>query len=322
MNHWALRVGDKVSHWASLEEKGTVLGIRFLVWVQRVFGRLPFLVVVYPVVLYYFLTSSVARRSSVSYLERVRRLRPLHENRSISVLSIIHFRVFAEGLLDKINAWVGGFGYDDVDFPDKTIFHELMDRQQGAIIIGSHYGNLEIMRALSTYNDRIRLNILVHTKHAEKFNRLLSMSGEPTGLRMIQVTEINPATAILLKTKIDAGEFVVIVGDRVPISARRGNPVLRTSRVDFMGDKARFSTGPHLLASLMKCPVYTLFCFRRDGRYKIEFKPFADKIQLQRSDRQASLDKYAQKYAAILEAVVLQEPLQWFNFFPFWDDAD
>jgi predicted LPLAT superfamily acyltransferase len=308
------------AHWSGLQEKGTVIGMKIMVAIYRLLGRTPFLLILYPVILYYFLFSPTARNASMYFLSRVRAQQAFLPNHSIYRLSYLHFMFFARGLLDKLITWLGAIRYEHVDFPDQPKFFELMDNNTGALIIGSHLGNLEVMRAMSKINSRLRLNILVHTKHAEKFNQLIKKSDESSRLTMIQVSEITPATAMLLQDKLAAGEFIVMVGDRVPIQARAGDINSRTSVVEFLGEPARFSHGPYLIGAILKCPVYTLFCLNKGDRYEIRFRLFADRIKLTRGKRTESLKQYAQKFARVLEEQALLEPLQWYNFFPFWLD--
>ena len=222
------------------------------------------------------------------------------------------------GNLAQTTSWLGAFSYEQVEFPGKPKFHELMESKKGALIIGSHLGNLEIMRALSSFNSKIRLNILVHTKHAETFNRLFKKADETAQLNMIQVSEISPATAIMMQDRLAKGEFIVIVGDRVPVNAHADDAKDRTSVVNFLGAPAPFSQGPYLIASILKCPVYTLFCLRKNDKYEITFEPFAERIKLKRGARTESLAVYVQKFAQVLEQQALKAPLQWYNFFPYW----
>ena len=51
-------------HWAAIEEASFVAGMRLLFWVCRVFGRWPFRIVLYPVLLWYVLTQPRARCSA------------------------------------------------------------------------------------------------------------------------------------------------------------------------------------------------------------------------------------------------------------------
>ena len=51
-------------HWAAINEATCVAGMRLLFWVCRTFGRWPFRVVLYPVLLWYVATQPRARRAS------------------------------------------------------------------------------------------------------------------------------------------------------------------------------------------------------------------------------------------------------------------
>jgi predicted LPLAT superfamily acyltransferase len=183
------------------------------------------------------------------------------------------------------------------------------------MILSGHIGNLEICRAIATMRGHIRLNILVHTKHAEKFNRLLGGGADGSAtVQLIQVTELNPAIAILLQEKVERGEFLVLVGDRIPVEGRR------TVRASFLGEDAEFPQGPYLLASLLRCPMYTLFCYPVDGRFQIHLELFAESIRIPRPgpQRLLMLESLARRFAERLEAHCRAAPLQWFNFYPYW----
>jgi len=181
----------------------------------------------------------------------------------------------------------------------------------GVLLIGSHLGNLELSRALATLNRRVRLNVLVHTRHSNSFNQVLRMAGA-TQVELIQVTELSAATALMLKARIDQGEWVVIAGDRVPVHGGR------TVDVQLLGAAAPLPVGPYVLASVLECPVHLLFCLRRPTGYRVYFEPFCSQVRWQRSQRDAIIAELAQRFATRLEHYLLLEPLQWFNFYPFW----
>jgi predicted LPLAT superfamily acyltransferase len=50
-------------------------------------------------------------------------------------------------------------------------------------------------------------------------------------------------------------------------------------------------------------------------------EPFADPFVLPRAERQQALQKAVARYAERLEAHCLLAPMQWFNFFDFWEQA-
>ncbi|MDD5633464.1 MAG: lipid A biosynthesis acyltransferase, partial [Methylococcales bacterium] len=190
-----------------------------------------------------------------------------------------------------------------------------LEQKRGAMLLSGHVGNLEICQAIANLRGHIHLNILIHTKHAEKFNRLLGGSGGSATIQLIEVTELNPGIAIELQNKIERGEFLVLVGDRIPVKGSR------TVRTKFLGRDAEFPQGPYLLASLLRCPVYTLFCFSVDGRFHIDLELFAESIRIPRTEpqRMQMLDTLVRRYAERLETLCRAQPLQWFNFYPYWN---
>lgn len=306
---------DTDRHWASLQETSAVLGIRILTGVYRIFGRWAFRLLLRPVVTYYFLGGRIARNASLDYLRRLGRRYPELGLSGGWPESYRHFLSFGETLLDKIIVWTGSITPDQVDFPKRKLLLDLLEQKRGAILLSGHIGNLELCQAIAGMRGHIRLNILVHTKHAEKFNRLLGGSKGSATIQLIQVTELNPAIAIELQNKIERGEFLVLVGDRIPVNGSR------TVQADFLGKAAEFPQGPYLLASLLRCPVYTLFCFNVDGRFQIDLELFAESIRIPRSQPQRlqMLEALAQRYAERLEAHCRATPLQWFNFYPYWN---
>lgn len=302
-------------HWAQLGERGGVLGLSFLAGVYRLFGRRICLLIMSPVVLFFFLSGGEQRRASKDYLYRLWMAGGL-EKRPGWFMSLKHFMSFGAAALDKLAAWTGNISVDDVEGASHSVFDKLHASGKGGLMLTAHLGNPEVIRAIGSFKGRIRVNVLVHTAHALRFNALIQSSSAQASVRMIQVTEVGPDTAIMLKTAIDNGEFVVIVGDRIPVTGHN-----RISWVSFLGDVAPFPQGPHILAAILKVPVYLLFCVRRDKKYRIFFEPFADTIILPRKERDAALSVYVQRYAERLEYFTKQAPLQWFNFFDYWRPA-
>jgi len=305
------------THWASTEETGVYWGMRLMVMIHRLLGRSAFRLLLYPTVAYYFITNRRARTASRDYLQHLEDFVPEIGLRNTLLTSFRHFYSFAEGVLDKIIVWLGDYDFSQVRFHGYDEFCKLLDCGAGAMIIGAHIGNMEVCRAMAEKRKTVRLNILVHTQHMEKYNKLLRKVDSRTAMQLIQVTSLNPAMAISLYEKIQQGECLILVGDRIPI-----NSSTRTINISFLGEKAAFSQGPYLLAAMLQCPVYT-FCSIRgdDGHYDIYLDPLEQQVNIPRRNpqRRAAIEYYAQRYVDRLQTYCLKAPLQWFNFFPFWE---
>ncbi|MCL1887219.1 MAG: acyltransferase [Betaproteobacteria bacterium] len=302
-------------HWAHIHEVTYVAGMRFLFWIFRIFGRWPFRLFLYPVLGWYLLTQPDARAASREYLTRVALTKKDVRTPGMRQV-LIHFATFAESILDKLMLWNGQFDTSQVAVNVPLHLQESLAARQGVLFICSHFGNLELCKILSREKPGLSITMLVHTKHAPVFNQLLKQISPDSQLNLMQVTEISPATAILLSEKMQQGECVVIAGDRIPVSVTP-----RVATASFLGKRAAFPVGPYVLASLMRCPVFLMFTLHRNGMSEIHFEPFSDAIRLPRKDREIALDELAAQYARRLEYYCLQTPMQWFNFYDFWDSS-
>lgn len=298
-------------HWSAINELGFITGMRLMFWVCKVFGRWPFRLILYPVLLWYVLFKPSARRASRDYLKHLNQVTPVNTG---IVKVIQHFAAFAEMMLDKMLLWSGLFDASSVRFFGTEKMKQFIAEKRGVLLICSHLGNLDLCRVLSNRHSGLKLTVLVHTKHAQRFNHLLETINPASQLNLMQVTEITPATAIILAQKIAQGEFVVIAGDRIPVAK---NPRIVTA--NFLGSPTQFPIGPYVLASVLQCPVYMLFSMRCErGQHEIHYELLRDSIRLPRKGREQVLSELASEYAARLETHCVATPLQWFNFYDFW----
>lgn len=304
--------GRRSAHWAQLEETGVYWGMRVLLGVHARGGRGLFRILLYPVVLYYFLVAGSARRASLDYLRRLKAHYPQVKPQPTLWWSYRHFIAFAETMLDKLTAWRGGVADARIDFPNRPLLLEQLGSGRGAVLLTAHLGNLEMCRALADRRAPVRLTVLVHTRHAANFNRLLARYEHSAKVELMQVTELTPATAVELEQRIEAGELLVITADRVPVHSKR------TVRARFLGAPAAFPQGPFILAGLLRAPVFTLFCTRRGADYHIDLDLLCEEMVLPRRDRVRELEKWAQRFSERLQCSVRETPLQWFNFYDFW----
>lgn len=309
----------RAGHWAQLEERGVYLGLRLMLASYKVLGRAGFSLLLYPVMAYFFLAGRRARRASMTYLRAVY-AQPEGEHLLGAAPgwrhAFVHFMTFGEAILDKLLAWTGRIGLDSVDFENLELFEDLQRAGRGGVLITSHFGNAEVCRALGTRKADLKINVLVHTKHAGNFNRLMREQSGQSAVSLIETTEVGPDTAIMLQERVEKGEFIVIVGDRTPVGLSG-----RYSFAPFLGKQAPFPQGPYVLAALMRCPVLLLICFKVGRRFRIVFEPFSEGIKLPRKARNEALDSLVARFAQRLECYCLKAPYQWFNFFDFWNQA-
>lgn len=301
------------AHWSRQQERGSGLGMRILLATYRMLGDRLARAMLRPIVGWHLLASRNARTASLDYLRRLHRFTGGSTPPPTWLNAWRHLLAFAESALDKVGGWTGRIAQADVDFPKRPEFLQLLAGGRGLVLLGAHVGNLEMMRAIAVGNNLATVNAVVYTEHAQRFAGSLAAANASFKVNLIQINELGPDTAIMLRDKIDRGEVLVIVGDRTP-PAENG----RVVEVDFLGAPAAFPIGPYILASLLECPVYLFFCLHEGDGYRAYFEPFAERIVLPRGNRQAAIAGYARRYAERLEALCRRAPLQWFNFFDFW----
>ncbi len=301
-------------HWAEQKEVKGLWGMRLMLRVWRLLGRGAFSLLLKPVVAVYWLIAATERRASQQWLARVHQQQPNAKPLS----SYRHFLRFGEAMLDKVASWRGElrFGHEVVFAPGAEAALA-MHEPRGKLLLASHLGDVEACRALAQREEGRVINALVFSDNAQRFKQIMQEMAPQAGLNLMPVTDIGPDTAMLLKEKLDRGEWVAIVGDRIAVNRQRGGD-WRVIWSRFMGQPAPFPQGPFILAALLRCPTLLIFALKQQGRLHIHCEPFADPLQLPRAERQAALQQAVDRYAQRLEHYALLAPLDWFNFFDFW----
>ncbi|GAA0760465.1 acyltransferase [Ideonella azotifigens] len=302
-------------HWAQMGETTFVAGIWLLYGLHRIAGRRGFRLLMWPVVLVHWLTRPTLREASLDYLRRQQTTNRLWPHEPGWRQGLQHVALFAETMLDKLLAMAGRYPAGKVRLDGAEAVAQQALSGGGGVLVTAHIGCLELCRAMAQRQPAFKLNVLVHTRHAQAFNRILQRLQPGAALNLIEVSEITVATAMLLAGKLAAGEFVAIAGDRVPLHGGR------TVTVDFLGSPAPLPIGPYVLASLLKCPLYFLGCLHEGDGYAMHFERLAEQVLLPRKQRETALAEHAARYAECLARLLRRSPYDWFNFYRFWDPA-
>lgn len=306
-------IGSHKPQWNEIKEKGGMLPLMLMLWLYRLGGRLLCCIILYFIILWYWLLSSIVRQASLQYLRKLHHFAgaqsPFSQTPHLGH-TFGHLLEFGECVLDKIEGWLG-------HIPDQQLHlhgHEFIRQhyQKGAIIVVSHFGNIELLRAIKSENPQ-KVNVLVYQKHASKFNQFLKKMNPKADVNLISVDELGIETALQLQEKLVQGEWVIVAADRVPVESNR------TQQVSFLGEDATWPQGAWILASLLKVPVIAVFCYRKKREFHLHIHLLAEKVEFPRATRLASMQQLTRKYVALLEQHCIQAPCQWFNFYLFWN---
>lgn len=293
--------------WRRAPEVGTVAGIRFVVALAKLTGRATTTRFLWILAVYYAVFAIRARRASKEYLRRVGEV-PTFAN------VVRHVHTFARVALDRLFFLRGELDRFVFETEGKELLAALAREKKGALLLGSHLGSFEALRAEGA-SAGMPLSIVVDSRSAERLTRVLRELAPAANIGVIAVDPSGVGTALQIRDAIERGELVGILSDRtLPRDSRNVT-------VDFLGAPAELPAGPFVIAHTLRCPVYQVCgLFHEPNRYALSCTLFAERIVLERSTRAASLQAYAQKYADALAQHARRAPYNWFNFFPFWRD--
>lgn len=308
------------------EQVKTSAPLFFTLWLVKVMPRHVMGLIIFPVAFFYWMFSPRARKEIKRFQTQLKEYTGGHLPKKESVYRTIYS--FSSYLVERISGWLGKIQAEDIFYNDDDIddFWENLDRGQGCFIIGSHLGNLDLLRSLSTMcragvDRKVPVTVIMEIKSVEKFNAMLKKVNPDYELTALDPKDINPETIIDLQEKIKAGEIVVATGDR--ISAHSANRFIRKK---FLGREASFPYGIFLMASLLECPVY--FCFGlRDEPVMIDpvnavymHKADTEFSGCGRKEREARINQLCEEFVIHLERYCMWFPNQWYNFYDFWSD--
>ncbi len=305
-------------NWPAVAERGSLLGMRFTVWVYRLIGYRLSAWFILPIVGYFFVTDRQGRRASRRYLERLYAAPGGADalgHRPGVLDGFRHYREFALNVLDRVAFALGQADGFDVVLHGGEHFDALLAARRGAVLVGAHLGNFDALRALAV-RAGIVVNVAMFTRHAARINRLLHELNPGSEVRVVHLDPAQTDAALTLRTCVERGEFVAILGDRVGPAGRA-----RVVRVPFLGTEAPFPQGAFVLAGVLGCPILFIVGLRRArAAYDVFADTLADGVPLTPRLRVERVREIVAGYARRLEAFCLRAPYQWFNFYDFWED--
>ncbi len=299
--------------WNELKERGDLFTLRLMLGIYRLGGRWLCHFILYFIILWYWLFSSTARQASLDYLTRLHQYAgkqsPFASPPNWSN-SYRHLMQFGEGILDKIAGWLGQVPEHELQLHGHEHFREYYNR--GAIIVVSHFGNIELLRAIKSEHVQ-KINILVYQKHATKFNQLMKKINHRAGINLVSVDELGMDTALILQEKLDQGEWIVVAADRIPVQSQRMHSL------EFLGEEAEWPQGAWMLAHLLKVPVLAVFCYQAQQQFHVHIHLLSTALNFPRRGRDQAMQDVMRQYIDLMQQYCLRAPYQWFNFYNFWN---
>jgi predicted LPLAT superfamily acyltransferase len=293
-----------MSSWEG-KTRGGVLGYKIFVWTLKYLGlRFAYFLLSF-VVIYFVAASGKAFQAIFHFYHEV-----MKYSRLKALVSIYrNYYMFGQILLDKI-AMLSGFQQKfTFDFEGEEY---LRDMQDGGLLVSAHVGNWEIAGQLLNRLGK-RINIILFDAEHQRVKGYLSDVMNARNVHFIVIRD-DFSHLIEIKQALANKEIIAMHGDRFI----QGN---KTVILNFMGQPAAFPIGPVNMAAKFKVPVSFVFAVKESSsHYHFYATPlhrvsFTTNLKQREENFRSALDIYTRKF----EEIVRKYPLQWFNYYDFWN---
>ena len=290
-----------MSQWDG-KSKGTVLGYRIFVFLIQKAGIKAAYVLLYFVASYYFLFLKKSNKAIFYYFKE--RLNYSYFTSKKMVFK--SYYTFGQTIIDKISISAGMRNKFTYEFDGIEVLKNLLAEKKGGILISAHVGNFEIAEHfLGDINIDFSINLVTtDLEHSAIKNYLESLASKPSVKFIIikddlsHIFEINAALA--------NNELVCFTGDRY----FQGTKSLSEK---ILGKEAHFPAGPFLIASRLRVPVVFVYVMKEPN---LHYHLYAREANVKHRDEKGLLKEYIESVETILQ----KYPLQWFNYFNFWNN--
>jgi len=290
--------------WVDRPERGSQAAIKLGVWIALRLGRRLAQLFLYPVCLYFLLSSPAALRASRDYLGRVLGRKPRWAE------SYRHFLTFGSCLLDRVFLLNEQDHWFNITVQGDELLRQIDQEGGGCLLFGAHFGSFEAARTIRRRYRDLPVSLLMYEENAKKIRAALGAINPRLETEVIGLGRLD--SLILVAERLRAGHFVGVLADR-NLDGRD------MARLPFLGATADFPQGPFKVAMMLNRPVVMMAgIYHGKGRYEVRFELLAPARETRPADPQAWRDEIMRLYAAKLEALCREAPYNWFNFYEFW----
>jgi predicted LPLAT superfamily acyltransferase len=290
-----------MSQWDG-KSKGTVLGYRIFVFLIQKAGIKAAYVLLYFVASYYFLFLKKSNRAIFYYFKE--RLQYPHFKAKKMVFK--SYYTFGQTIIDKISISAGMRNKFTYEFDGIEVLKNLLEAKKGGVLISAHVGNFEIAEHfLGDINIDFSINLVTtDLEHSAIKNYLESLAQKPT-VKFIIIKE-DLSHIFEINAALTNNELVCFTGDRYFEGTKSLSEIM-------LGREANFPAGPFLIASRLKVPVVFVYVMKEPN---LHYHLYAREATVKHRDEKALL----KEYVTSVEGILKKYPLQWFNYFDFWNN--
>lgn len=288
-----------MSEWDG-KSKGNLLGYKIFVFCIRNFGVRVSYFVLYFVAAYYFLFLKKTNQVTFYYFHN----RLGYTRSKARKMVFMSYYTFGQTLIDKTAISAGMRNRFTYEFDGIERLSALLANKTGGVLISAHIGNFEIAEYfLADLDDNFQINLVTSDMEHRVIKEYLESISSKSSVKFIiikddlsHIYEINNALA--------NNELICLTGDRYLEG-------IKHITQPFLGEDANFPAGPFLIASRLKVPVVFVYVMKEK---KLHYHLYAREAEVKHRDEQALL----KSYIISLESMLKRYPLQWYNYFDFW----
>lgn len=285
------------------KSRGSLLGYRIFVFCIKNFGVRAAYSVLFLVASYYSIFLTRSNKFIFYYFSK-----RLGWNFLKSKISVFRsYLIFGKTIIDKTAISAGLREKFTFEFDGIENLKQMMQDGKGGVLISAHIGNFEIAeRFLEEVDFNYRINLITtDLEHSAIKEYLESVSERKSTVNFIFIKE-DMSHIFHINEALACNELICFTGDRY----FEGSKFLET---EFLGKTAKFPAGPFLIASRLKVPVAFVYVMKEPDLHYHLYARIAEV-------KHRNADVLLQSYVKNLEGMLRKYPLQWFNYFDFWDD--
>jgi predicted LPLAT superfamily acyltransferase len=287
------------------KSRGTKLGFQIFVSICRTLGVWPAYILLYFVAFYYLLFSPASTQNIFRYFRR------RHRFGFMKALWCVYknYYVFGQTILDKIIVMAGLNNQFQYELDGVQNLEEIVNLKGGGILLSGHAGNWEIAGHMLT-DLNVKVNVVMYDGEHESIKNYLRGVKAVQSFNIIVVRE-DFSHVYEIGEALQKNEIVCLHADRFVTDSK-------TRTLDFVGAPARFPIGPFAIAATFKAPVTFVYAFKESPK---NYHLFSSPV-IHRGDQSKAeyMDMLIHKYVDSLERMVKRYPVQWFNYYNFWEE--
>ncbi len=287
------------------KSRGNILGYKIFVFCIKNLGVRSAYFVLYFVAAYYFLFLPQSNKNIFYYFRK--RLGYSFLKSKISVYQ--SYLIFGKTIIDKTAIYAGLRNKFTFEFDGIENLKQLLAEKKGGVLISAHIGNFEIAEHFFSDIDLdFQINLVTTDQEVTAIKEYMeSVAVQKSTSKFIYIKE-DMSHIFDINAALAKNELICFTGDRY----FEGSKYLEA---ELLGKKAKFPAGPFLIASRLGVPVVFVYVMKEKN---LHYHLYARVAHVKKRDTEGVLNAYVHN----LESMIEKYPLQWFNYFDFWDDIE